>query len=84
MTVNNEGNNNTKNNTFIELKNELDKKIDEFNDKMMKIEEDIRNIKLNNNNNYSSNINIPSFGKEERINETINNNEMIILIKNLI
>ena len=75
LTVNNEGNNNNKNNNFIELKNELDKKIDEFNDKMMKIEEDIRNIKLNNNNNYSSNINIPSFGKEERINETINNNE---------
>ena len=51
--------NENNNNNFFELKKLLDKKIGEFNDKMIKIEEDIKNMKLNNNN--------PLAGTEETI-----------------
>ena len=50
--------NENNNNNFFELKKLLDKKIGEFNDKMIKIEEDIKNMKLNNN---------PLAGTEETI-----------------
>ena len=64
--INNDKENN--NNNFFELKKILDKKINEFNDKMIKIEEDIKNIKLNTNignNNPNMNINNPLTGTEE-------------------
>ena len=71
--VNNEGNINKENNiNYTELKKILDNRINDFNDKMKKIEEDIKNIKINNDN-KNSNINIPREGAEER--KIINANE---------
>ena len=76
----NAGNNNIdgdKNNS--ELREYLDKKIDEFSEKITQIEDDIRNIQLNtNNNNYNPNINIniPFSGYEQRTNENNLNNDI--------
>ena len=81
--INNDKENN--NNNFFELKKILDKKINEFNDKMIKIEEDIKNIKLNTNignNNPNMNINIPLTGTEEAmIGKKLNANDNDNLIK---
>ena len=81
IQINNENNNNN----FFELKKILDKKISEFNDKMVKIEEDIKNIKLNtnnDNNNPNMNLNIPLTGTDETIKgKKLNDNDNDNLIK---
>ena len=77
--------NENNNNNFFELKKILDKKISEFNDKMVKIEEDIKNIKLNtnnDNNNPNMNLNIPLTGTDETIKgKKLNDNDNNNLIK---
>ena len=77
----NAGNNNIgEDNNNNVLKDYLDKKINEFSEKITQIEDDIRNIQLNttNKNNYNPNINIniPFSGYEQRTNENNLNNDI--------